>query len=84
MNKKKIPALYGVTPGIGDRMRLWRKHKKLNGTQAAKILKVSQASYSDIENERSYPSAGTLTNMIEFTDLNIIWLLTADGEMLTK
>ena len=74
----------GVIPGIGERLRTWREFKKLSRKQVMKMVKVSQGSYSDLENERSYPSAKTLTNMIEFTDLNIIWLLTAEGKMINE
>ena len=73
-----------MTPGLGERLKTWRLHKKMRGNVACKILKISQGSYSDIENGKSLPSASTLTNMILYTDLNIIWLLMSEGEMINE
>ncbi len=74
----------GVASGIGERLRKWRVHKKLSRKQTMKMVKVSQGSYSDLEHEKSLPSATTLTNMIKYSDLNIIWLLTGDGKMIQE
>ena len=74
----------GVVPVVHFRIKAWRQFKKLKGFQVCKLIKVSQGSYSDIESGKSYPSAQTLTNMINYSDLNIIWLLTGDGNMIRK
>jgi len=42
-------------------------------------IHVSQGSLSDLENDKSLPSARTLTNLCLFTDLNLCWLLTGKG-----
>lgn len=36
---------------------------------------------SDIENNKSLPSADTIAKLYQHTDLNIIWLLTGEGPM---
>lgn len=70
------------TLGAGPRIRQWRKVKKLKGYQLAKLIKISQGSLSDIENGKSDPSAKTIKNFINFTDINIIWMLTGqEGEV---
>ena len=74
----------GVTPGLGERLKIWRLHNKMRANRVCKIIKLNQSSYSWLENGKSLPSAVTLTNMIEYTDLNIIWLLTSQGEMINE
>ena len=71
----------GVDNFLGDRLRKWRKTLPLRAYQLAKIIQISQGSLSDIENNKSLPSADTLTKLFLKTDLNIIWLLTAKGPM---
>jgi len=81
---KQIIRFYGVVPGIGARLKMWRKSKKLKGREVIKMIEVSQGSFSDLEHEKSFPSCKTLSNLHIYTDLNIIWLLTGDGEMLQE
>ncbi len=71
----------GVDNFLGDRLRKWRKTLPLRAYQLAKIIHISQGSLSDIENNKSLPSADTLTKLFLKTDLNIIWLLTSKGPM---
>ena len=47
--------------------------------QLSRLIKVSQGSLSDLENDKSLPSATTLANLSIYTDLNIYWLLTGKG-----
>lgn len=47
--------------------------------ELAKLIKISQGSLSDIENEKSLPSADTIAKLYQFTNLNIVWLLTGKG-----
>ncbi len=47
--------------------------------QLSRLIKVSQGSLSDLENDKSLPSATTLANLSIYTDLNIYWLLTGRG-----
>ena len=47
-------------------------------------IQVSQGSLSDLENDKSLPSATTLANLSLKTDLNIYWLLTGRGPVHKK
>ncbi len=53
----------------------------LKSYELAKLIKISQGSLSDIENEKSLPSADTIAKLYQFTNLNIVWLLTGKGPM---
>ena len=72
---------YGAAKLLGSRLREWRKTLPLKSYQLAKLIHISQGSLSDIENNKSLPSADTLTKLFLKTDLNIIWLLTSKGPM---
>ena len=61
----------------GKRLRAWRKSVPLKLMQLSGLIKVSQGSLSDLENDKSMPSATTLANLSLYTDLNIYWLLLA-------
>ncbi|MCH8933080.1 MAG: helix-turn-helix transcriptional regulator [Nitrospinae bacterium] len=50
----------------------------------AALIRVSQGSLSDLENDKSLPSATTLTGLCQKTDMNICWLLTGEGSMVSK
>jgi transcriptional regulator with XRE-family HTH domain len=52
--------------------------------QLFRLIKVSQGSLSDLENDKSLPSATTLANLSIYTDLNIYWLLTGKGLVYRK
>ena len=58
----------------GKRLRAWRKSVPLKLMQLSHLIKVSQGSLSDLENDKSLPSATTLANLSTHTDLNIFWL----------
>lgn len=45
------------------------------------MIKISQGSLSDIENNKSLPSADTISKLYLYSDLNIIWLLLGKGPM---
>ncbi len=47
--------------------------------QLAQVIGISQGSLSDIENNKSLPSADTLAKLFKYTNLNVIWLLTGSG-----
>jgi len=47
--------------------------------ELSRLIKVSQGSLSDLENDKSLPSATTLANLCVHTDLNIYWLLNGRG-----
>lgn len=52
--------------------------------ELSRLIKVSQGSLSDLENDKSLPSATTLSNLSTFTDLNIYWLLNGRGPVLRE
>ncbi len=64
---------------VGQRMKSWRKHSMLKLVELSKKIRVSQGSLSDLENDKSLPSATTLANLCIFSDINIYWLLTGRG-----
>ena len=75
--KKKLTA----TKNLGVRLREWRKSMHLKVYELAKIIHISQGSMSDIENNNSLPSAETIAKLHQFTQINIIWLLTGKGQV---
>ena len=62
-------------------MKKYRIATKLKGYEMAALLNISQGSYSDLENDKSKPSADTLTSYGTKTNINIHWLLIGKGEM---
>ena len=71
----------GAAKNLGTRLRQWRKTLPLKSFELAKLIKISQGSLSDIENNKSLPSADTIAKLYLYTDLNIIWLLLGKGPM---
>lgn len=69
----------GTAKHLGTRLRQWRKAIPMKSYELAKLIKISQGSLSDIENEKSLPSADTIAKLYQFTNLNIVWLLTGKG-----
>jgi len=65
---------------VGTRIRLWRKAIPLKALELAKILTISQGSLSDIENNKSLPSAQTIAAFMSETDINIFYMLTGETE----
>lgn len=76
MKERKHP---GTAKHLGQRLRQWRKTLPLKSFELAKLIKISQGSLSDIENEKSLPSADTITKLYQYSKINIIWLLTGKG-----
>jgi transcriptional regulator with XRE-family HTH domain len=72
---------YGAADLLGTRLREWRKTLPLKSYQLAKLIHISQGSLSDIENNKSLPSADTIAKLYQHTRLNIIWLLLNKGPM---
>lgn len=69
---------------VGGRLKYWRKVSTLRLVDVAALIQVSQGSLSDLENDKSLPSATTLTGLCQKTDMNICWLLTGEGSMASK
>ncbi|QPJ60718.1 MAG: helix-turn-helix transcriptional regulator [Candidatus Nitronauta litoralis] len=66
---------------LGQRLKLWRKEHSLKGNKLAKDIGISPGSLSEIENGNCLPSAETLSKLHEFTNLDVLWLLTGKGDM---
>jgi len=66
-------------PSVGTRLRYWRKVSGMRLVDVAEMINVSQGSLSDLENDKSLPSSGTLIGLSQKTELNICWLLTGKG-----
>ena len=78
-----MPKEKQVSTGIGLRIRQWRKMAHIKGYELAKIIKISQGSLSDIENNKSDPSAHTIVKLLTLTDIDWVWVLTGkSGEIL--
>ena len=60
---------------IGDRFELYRKFLGLKGYRFAKHLGISPGSYSDLKNNRSFPSYNTICNIIILGECDLEWLL---------
>ncbi len=83
MPAKKInPSEFPAT--VGGRLKYWRKVSRLRLVDVTKLIRVSQGSLSDLENDKSLPSANTLTGLFQKTDMSIRWLLTGEGSMVSK
>ena len=68
--------------GIGTRLKEYRKIKGIRTiTSFSEIIGISQGSLSDIENEKTLPSADTLQKIVQITDINAHWLLTGKGSI---
>ena len=67
---------------VGDRIRQWRQEEGLKIFQLAEKINVSQGSLSDIENNKSLPSAETLASISLNTSLDANYVLT--GQYLVK
>ena len=78
INTQSIPET------VGSRLRLWRKSSMMKLLDVKNMIGVSQGSLSDLENNKSLPSATTLTQLCLRTDLNICWLLTGKGPVARK
>ncbi|MEW5745239.1 MAG: LexA family transcriptional regulator [Nitrospirota bacterium] len=61
---------------IGARLREYREKKHYKVAEFASIIGISQGTLSDIENEKTKPSAETIAAIVRHTDINATWLLT--------
>jgi len=83
MPAKKInPSEFSAT--VGGRLKYWRKVSRLRLVDVAVLIEVSQGSLSDLENDKSLPSATTLTGLCQKTDLNLYWSLSGEGSTVSK
>ena len=80
-NQSKNMSGYPAT--VGGRLKYWRKVSRLRLVDVATLIQVSQGSLSDLENDKSLPSATTLTGLCQKTDMNLCWLLTGERSMVS-
>ncbi len=64
---------------IGTRIKGYRTKKGFKVKEFSEKIGISQGTLSDIENEKTKPSADTLSLIIRHTDINPNWLLTGHG-----
>lgn len=81
MSRKKYPLNEST---LGGRLRNYRIANNLNAVQFANLLGISQGSLSDIENNKTKPSATPVDRLIHKTDINIYWLFSGEGERIRK
>jgi transcriptional regulator with XRE-family HTH domain len=65
----------------GERLRQYRKSKSLTLVKFGQMLGISHGSLSELENNINNPSADTLASLVRYTDINIVWLLSGEGDM---
>jgi len=70
-----------VVQDLGNRLREWRRSIPLKSYDLAKLISISQGSLSDIENNKSLPSADTRATILTNTNINLTWLLIGQGAM---
>lgn len=66
----------------GDRLRTYRKAKRMTLKQLAKRLGIQHGAISQLETNKTNPSAKTLESYCKHTDINVEWLLTGEGSMI--
>ncbi|MEE9258115.1 MAG: helix-turn-helix transcriptional regulator [Nitrospinaceae bacterium] len=81
---KKIEKEKKSMETVGKRLKSWRKSKAYRLVDLSKRIGVSQGSLSDLENDKSLPSATTLAGLCLHADVNICWLLTGRGSVLRE
>ena len=79
-----IPKLKCIKPKLGERLKEWRKSQKLTLNEVAAMIDATIGPLSEIENNKSMPSVETVGSFHRNTNLNIMWLLFKEGDMLKK
>ncbi len=79
MSRKKYPLNVNT---LGGRLRTFRKTNNYTITNFSKLLDISQGSLSDIENNKTKPSANPVEKLVHKTDINIYWLFAGEGQMI--
>lgn len=77
-----MPKTSPELKNAGTRLRKWRKSSNLTLCVLSRLIKVSQGSLSDLENNKSLPSADTIYKLWTLTDINIGWLLSGSEKKL--
>jgi len=66
---------------VGNRLKFLRKQLHMDQNKFSEILGVSRASLSHYETGKRDLSKEIITRLIEYTNCNINWLYTGQGEM---
>lgn len=69
---------------IGRKIREYRLAMGFKLKEFAPLIGISQGALSDIENEKTKPSADTVIAIIRTTEINPWWLLVDQGEMFDR
>jgi len=67
-----------IIGNLGTRIRQWRKEKNMKGYIFAKVIKISQGSLSEIENNKTFPSVNTVAKIHRYTGADINWIIFGD------
>ncbi|WP_026464002.1 helix-turn-helix domain-containing protein [Adhaeribacter aquaticus] len=74
-----------VNGTIGERLKTFRKSKRLIGEAFGELLNLGKAGVAHIEAGRQNLSIEQLKTLVQlFPELNVYWLLTGQGEMYLK
>ncbi len=71
-----------VEQKIGARLQAFRREKSYSIRRLSEITGIAASTLSEIETEKYEPGAQKLQDLVRKTDLNALWLLTGEGEML--
>ncbi|MEG0259219.1 MAG: helix-turn-helix transcriptional regulator [Lysinibacillus sp.] len=69
---------------LGDRLRMARQKSDLRQTQVKERTNINNKTLSGYENNVSEPDMNTLATLTELYGVSHKWLLTGEGEMITK
>ncbi len=78
---KRLTKRKTIITSLGKRLISWRRKHSLKATELARVIGLAQSSLSEIENEKTLPSADTLARLSLKTPISIEWLLTGRGLM---
>lgn len=84
MSRKKINISELNLNKIGGRIALIRDQSGLNQEQFGENIGLSKSNISQIENHIFKPSYDSLVKIIEHYNINPVWLLTGEGEMIRQ
>ncbi len=69
---------------LGDRLKKWRKSQNLRLVDVSKMTGGTPGPLSEIENNKNHPSVETVAMFHKKTNLNIMWWLFNEGDMIKR
>lgn len=69
---------------IGQRLRMLRKHRKYNQTEAAKLVDITQQSWALMEKDKRKLTGNEAKILAKEFDSSVHWLFTGEGPMTGK